>query len=102
MKSVQITMYVWAGSKFGIIIKTECKECEINRGILEDMKQKEFAEKPVKIEINPWLTYIWDSLRHGGWHAPVILVNGKLFSQGVVIDRKKLVEQVEKLLKDFT
>ena len=66
------------------------------------MKQKEFAEKPVKIEINPWLTYIWDSLRHGGWHAPVILVNGKLFSQGVVIDRKKLVEQVEKLLKDFT
>ncbi|MCH8741533.1 hypothetical protein IH779_01395 [Patescibacteria group bacterium] len=102
MKPVQITMYFWGGSKFGIIIKSKCKECEINSGILEDMKQKEFSGKPVTIEIKSWLTHIWDSLRRGGWHAPIILVNNRLFSQGVLIDRKKLAGQVEKLIKDFT
>lgn len=98
MKPITITMYVWAGSKFGITIKSECKECDINSGILEDMKQREFTGKQLVVEIKPWLTYIWESLRYGGWYAPVILVNGKLFSQGIVIDRKKLQTKVEKSL----
>ncbi len=80
MKSVKITMYLWAphqklcfgaglaqhraslwcwaGSKFGITIKSECKECEINTEILEDMKRNEFAGKQVTVEIKPWLTYV--------------------------------------------
>ncbi len=91
-------MYRWAGSKFGITIKNECEECEINTGILEDMRQKEFLGKPVEIEKKPWLTHLWESLRHGGWHAPVVIVDGRLFSQGVVLDRDKLAELVSKLL----
>lgn len=100
MNTVNITMYRWAGSKFGITIKNKCEECEINTGILEDMKQNEFLAKPVKTEIKPWLTHLWESLWHGGWHAPVIVVNGKLFSQGVVIDRNKLVQLVFKILNE--
>ncbi|MCH7604717.1 hypothetical protein IID24_01905 [Patescibacteria group bacterium] len=100
MTPVVITMYRWAGSKFGITIKSECKECEINTGILEDLKQKEFAGKPVVIEIKPWLTYLWDSLKRGGWHAPVMLVNGRIFSQGVVIDRERFVRHVLSILNE--
>lgn len=98
MKSVTITMYRWAGRKFGITIKSACKECEINSSILEDMEKKEFAGKALTVEVKPWFTHLWESLRHGGWHAPVILVNDKLFSQGIVIDRKKLQEYVEREL----
>ena len=100
MTPVVITMYRWAGSKFGFSIKSECKECEINTGILEDLKQKEFAGKLVEIEIKPWLTYLWDSLKRGGWHAPVMIVNGKIFSQGVVIDRERLVKHVLSVLNE--
>ena len=66
------------------------------------MKKKEFAGKPVIIEIKPWLTHIFESLRRGGWHAPVILVNGKLFSQGIVIDRDKLNQRVLSEIKHFS
>lgn len=100
MKTVNITMYRWAGSKFGIKIKNECEECEINTGILDDIKQKEFLGKPVIIEKKPWLTHLWESLWYGGWHAPVVIVNGKLFSQGVVVDRDKLVQRVLKILNE--
>lgn len=100
MKTVNIIMYRWAGSKFGFTIKNECEECEINTGILEDIKQNEFLGKPVKIAIKPWLTFIWESLWYGGWHAPVVVVNGKLFSQGVVIDRVTLVQLVFEILNE--
>lgn len=98
MRKVTITMYRWSGKKYGISIKNECKECEINTAMLEDMKQKEFHGKPVTIEIKPWLTHLWESLSYGGWHAPVMVVNGKLVSQGVVIDRSKLTTLILKII----
>ena len=100
MAPVTITMYRWARNKFGFSIKSECEECEINIGILEDLKQKEFAGKLVEIEIKPWLTYLWDSLKSGGWHAPVIIVNGRIFSQGVVINRERFVKHVLSVLNE--
>ena len=96
--SVTITMYRWAGTKYGITIKSECKECDINAAILQDMKDKEFAGKKVVIEIKPWLTHVWESLRRGGWHAPVIVVEKHIFSQGVVLKRKELAQRVLQIL----
>lgn len=94
MRPVTITMFYWAGEKFGIKIKNSCKECDMNHGILEDMKQKEFKGRHIAIEFKPWLTHLWEALFYGGWHAPVVVVNGRLFSQGVVVDRGKLAERV--------
>jgi len=95
MSSVSIVMYYWGGKKFGITIKTECEECDINMGILKEMEKKEFENKPVSIIIKPWLTHFWEVLFTGGWHAPIILTNGKIFSQGVVIDRERLAQKVQ-------
>ena len=99
VQTATIIMYRWEGKKFGIEIKSECKECEMNTAILASMKQKEFTNKPVVIEIKPWLSNLWEALRHGGWHAPVILVNGKLFSQGVVVNRDKLSQSVLQIVQ---
>lgn len=89
-----IVMYYWGGEKFGFKIKNSCEECDINHGILDDMKQKEFNGLLVNIISKPWLTNFWESLAYGGWHAPIVIVNDRLFSQGIVIDRKKLSEAV--------
>jgi len=53
MKKVTITMYYWGGEKYGIKIKSDCKECDINTTILRDMEQNEFKDKPVEIVIKP-------------------------------------------------
>lgn len=89
---ITITMYYWGGEKFGFKIKNACKECDINFSIFEDMKQGEFKGQKVIINVKPWLTNLWAALSCGGWHAPVVVVNGKLFSQGIVVDRKKFAE----------
>lgn len=94
MKEIQITMYYWGGSKLGISINSACEECDINSGILRSMQEEEFKDKPVEVVIKPWLTNLWKSLSYGGWHAPVVLVNGEVFSQGVVIDGEKLAADV--------
>lgn len=92
---VDITMYYWGGEKYGIKIGSECEECDINMGILEAIKDEEFQDKPVNVTIKPWLTNVWESLAKGGWHAPVVLVNGKIISQGVVVDREELAAKVD-------
>lgn len=91
---ILITMYYWGGEKFGIKIKKSCAECDINHEMLDDIKQKEFGGRLVNIVLKPWLTNFWESLAYGGWHAPIIIVNDKLFSQGIIIDRKKLIKSV--------
>lgn len=91
-------MFYWGGEKYGIKIKSDCEECDINTVILREMEKNEFADKPVEVIIKPWLSNIWTSLKSGGWHAPVILVNNKVFSQGVVTDREGLSAKVDEKL----
>ena len=38
----------------------------------------------VKLSVKPWLDNIFRVLLKGGWHPPVVLVDGKRISQGVV------------------
>ncbi len=42
------------------------------------------------------ITHMSDALRRGGQHAPVVTINGKLFSQGVVPDADELGERLRK------
>ncbi|MEX0910426.1 MAG: VTT domain-containing protein [Candidatus Paceibacterota bacterium] len=95
-----ITMYYWGGEKYGIKIKNTCQECDVNMNILNDMKIKELKDKNVRIEIKPWLTNFWTALLSGTWHAPIILVEGEVFSQGVVVNRQKLVKRLEDIINN--
>lgn len=97
MAKVVITDYKWAGKWLFLRIKTKCEECDTNTAILKDMMKKEFKKKDVKLEIKPWLNNWFEAWVRSGfraWHAPIILVNNKLFAQGRVIDRKKLAKTV--------
>ena len=44
----------------------------------------------VQVTVKPWFNHLFDALRRGGWHAPVLTIDGKLFSQGVVPDEDQL------------
>lgn len=99
-KQIKITVYIWAGEKFGLKIKKPCPECDLNIQLIKSIKRKELDGKPLVIEVKPWLTHLWSALKKGGWHAPVILINGKLFSQGKLINRQRLVQRLLTELDD--
>lgn len=80
---VKITVYQWAGKKWFFHIEGECIECDLTVAQIRRLIQAN-PSWPIQVEVKPWLTYLWESLRHGGWHAPVVLVDGKRVRQGTI------------------
>jgi hypothetical protein len=49
----------------------------------------------IQVRVRPWLRHLPEAVRRGGWHPPVVTINGKLFSQGVVPDAEALRQEIE-------
>jgi hypothetical protein len=81
--SVKITVYRWAGKKWFLRIQGECIECDLTVSQVRTVVARN-STWPIEWEIKPWLTHLWESLRRGGWHPPVVLVDGKLVRQGTI------------------
>lgn len=95
---VKITVYRWAGKLGPFRITGECAECDFAlaqaRGVLTS-----HPDWPVAIEAKPWLGHFWEALRSGGWHAPIILINGRLVSQGRIPEYAVLEKAVRHALE---
>jgi hypothetical protein len=81
--SVKITVYRWAGKKWLLRIHGECIECDLTVSQVRRLVAR-YPDWPIEWEMKPWLSYLWESLRRGGWHPPVVLVDGKLVRQGTI------------------
>lgn len=80
---VKVELYRWAGSWGPFRITGECIECDFAVAAIREIVSAH-PDWPVEFEIKPWLDHMWEALRHGGWHAPVLIVDGRLVSQGRV------------------
>ena len=49
---------------------------------------------PVRLEVREWLSEWWRPLRKGGWHAPIVMVEGRVVSQGHALNRGVLTEAI--------
>ena len=96
-KTVTITVFRYAGQKWFLRIRNECAECDLTVGQVKRWLSAH-PDWPVRLAIKPWLNHLWESLRHGGWHAPVVVINGKLLTQGRVPTRLELERAVEQAL----
>jgi hypothetical protein len=90
---VRITIYRWAGQKWFFRIRSECVECDLTVAQVQGLLSAH-PDWPVEVEVKPWLTHLWESLLHGGWHAPVVLVDGRLVRQGTIPTRVELEEAI--------
>jgi hypothetical protein len=90
---VRIELYRWAGAFGPFKISGECVECDFAVAAIREVMSAH-PDWPVEFEVKPWLGNAWKVLRHGGWHAPILLVNGKLIEQG----KNPSVHQVEEAL----
>ncbi len=87
--SVKITVYRWAGKKWFLRINSDCVQCDLAVSQVRHLVSL-YEGWPVELEVKPWLTHLWESLCHGGWHAPVVVVDGHLVRQGTVPTRAEL------------
>ncbi len=91
---VKVTLYRWAGSFGPFKVNIPCGECSLTVDVIEDTFATELAGVPVELETLDWLSHWWKPLSVGGWHAPIVLVEGKLVSQGHALNRGLLTEAI--------
>ncbi len=56
--------------------------------------QNELKDIPVELETRDWLSEWYRPLLKGGWHAPIVLVEGKVVGQGGALNRGVLTQAV--------
>jgi len=95
---VKVTVYRWAGKKWFFRIDGECILCDLAVSQVRHFMSL-YKDWPVELEVKPWLTHLWESLRHGGWHAPVVVVDGQLVRQGTIPTRAEFDGAVHRALQ---
>ncbi len=91
---VAVTMYRWAGAWGPFKIKVPCGECSLTQDVIRDTLADELEGIPVALEIHEWLSEWWRPLLRGGWHAPIVMVEEKVISQGNALNRGVLTQAV--------
>ena len=83
-----VTVYPMTGRQlFFNVPHAVCEECDLTVRLV----QRVASDLPhVEVRIKPWFNHIFDALRRGGWHPPVVTINGKVSTQGVVPDEDGL------------
>lgn len=96
---IKVTLYRWAGSFGPFKVNIPCGECTLTKDILADTFANELAGIPIELEVKDWLSYWWEPLKLGAWHAPIVVVAGKVISQGEALNRGVLVQSI---IKEWT
>jgi glutaredoxin len=91
---VKVVLFRWAGAFGPFKVNIPCGECSLTKDVLSDTFATELAGVPVELEVRDWLSEWWRPLPKGGWHAPIVMVEGRLVSQGHALNRGVLTEAV--------
>jgi glutaredoxin len=99
MKKVKIELYKWEGKFWPFEIKMHCGECSLNEGVIKQAIE-EFGEDSTYIDFieKPWLTNWYKVILKGGYHAPIVLVNGKVIGQEKVLTKERIKDEIMKVL----
>jgi glutaredoxin len=93
-RRVKVTFYRWAGACGPFRVKTPCGECELTADVIDDALENELRDLAVHVEVRDWLSVWWRPLAAGGWHAPIVMVDDRVVSQGRVLNRGMFQEAV--------
>ncbi len=93
-KTIKVTVFRWAGSWGPFSVKIPCGECSLTKDVILDTFEKELKSIPVELELHDWLSEWWKPLKKFGWHAPIVMVENKMISQGAALNRGVLTQAV--------
>lgn len=91
---IKVTIYRFTGSQgFFRIPKKWCQECDLLVSLVRKTISDLGLEDKVSLTIKPWWLWWWEPLfLYFAWHAPILVINGKLISQGIVPDKETLLK----------
>jgi len=92
--AVEIILFRWAGSWGPFSIRVPCGECSLTSDVILDTMACELSGIPIHLDTRDWLSEWWRPILKGGWHAPIVLVNGRVVSQGSALNRGVLSQSV--------
>lgn len=88
MPKREITVYPITGRQlFFRVPHSWCEECDLT---IRTARRVAEQVGDVEVTVKPWFNHLFDVLRRGGWHAPVLTIDGEIFSQGIVPDEDEL------------
>ena len=93
-QDVNIQVFRWAGSWGPFKVNIPCGECSLTKDIIQDTIDNDLDGISVNLDIRDWLSEWWKPLMKGGWHAPIVMVEGKVISQGKALNRGVLSQAV--------
>jgi hypothetical protein len=94
MTNVNILIYKITGKQLFFTIPSNiCEECDLVIDITKKIVT-EINDEQIKLQVKPWLTNFFSSLIKRGWHPPVLLINGHVFSQGLIPNKDKLKQKI--------
>lgn len=84
----EVTVYPMTGRQlFFTVPHSVCEECDLTVRLV----QRVAAESPgVQVRVRPWFRHGLKALLRGGWHPPIVTIDGRVFSQGIVPDEERL------------
>lgn len=91
---ILITLFRWAGAWGPFRVTVPCGECSLSKDVILDTMTRELAGIPVDLDIREWLSEWWKPLLRGGWHAPIVMVAGRVIAQGHALNRGILTQAV--------
>ena len=82
----KIIIYRFTGRQgFFYIPKRWCKECDLLVTLVKNIIEHAGLKEDVELTIRPWwLLWFIPLFKYGSFHAPQLIINGKLISAGVV------------------
>ena len=72
-----------------------CRECDLTVTTVQEAVRRAGIE--VTVTVKPWLTHLSEAWGLGARHPPVVLVDGRVFSQEVVPDVEQLAAYLRQL-----
>ena len=93
-KPVKVTVYRWAGQWGPFKVSIPCGDCSLTGDVIADTFDNELEGIPVALDTLDWLSHWWRPLPRGGWHAPIVMVEGRVVSQGGALNRGVLAQAV--------
>lgn len=98
---INITIYRLTGSQgFFSIPKNWCEECDLLVVLVKKTISELRFESKTQLTIKPWFLWWWQPfLINLAWYAPILIVNGKLISQGILPSKEALIKALENVVQ---
>ena len=87
-----VVVYYITGKQLGplSVPQSWCEECDLAVRAVQQALAEVDPSRRLTFVAKPWLRHAIPALLSGGWHPPVALIEGEVFSQGIVPDAEAL------------